>query len=1281
MAQPVIANVFPNGSYQFQSTNKLTFLATSSVGIANVSVTLTATTLLGVQGFPQTLTSSSGLTVSGNSSSQTVTAPLQTNVLYTAQIVVTDTGGASTTNNDSFDTIFPAYTWEAIDWNYTSGGVSGQFIDNPQVNQYAGRLSTDGSDFHSTNPGSGNSSYRPQGLETEGPADVPRLQYVGTTNIDYDVGYNNGGNWANYTRHYPPGLYNVFVRASDGNGPQANAGDIAVVAGTAAFTNSGPYYFSVKSTGWSTYAWYPLINNSNQPAEIFIPNDGTASTLRMTIDGGNCNENFYMLIPVNTNAPVAGEGFITNAFPNGAYQFQQTNTFNCSVMSPNGVQTVVAQVSGSHLSGGTFSQTLTSSSGLTITGVSTDENLSFGLTTDAVYSVTFLITDGAGNSTTTNLTFDTINPNYYTWEAEDWDYQSGQFFDNPQTNDYEGLQGTYEVDSVCPGGPAQANDYQRGTKSDTTTAMNTESAGDVPRLAYINPAYPANTFQDYAIGFTAGGQWGNYTRTYPAGVYNIYMRIADGGNTTSDSGTISLVTSGVNPGNPGSGTTSQTLSQIGSFTAPSTGGWNTYGWTPVLNAGGYPARFIGSNGIPQTLRMTFVNANCNLNFYMLVPANLNNNPPPFTSGFTPDGSVIFQPSNTVNFTVNSSVGISTANISLYLNGVKQSNLTFNGNSFAYNVSCPIQTNQLYTAVIKLTDAAGSTTSTNSFATYSAVDYQFEAEDYDYTSNGVSGLFFDNPQTNAYAGLSAVSNIDMAESDTGAFSRYSGTPYRPANGIDFPDTTSGDMPRAQFSSGGTDYSIGSFGINSWANYTRHYPAGIYNVVGRFAEGAGPASAALSILTSGYGTTPQTTNQLGTFSIPEGGWSTWEWVPMLGANGNLAQVTLGGSKTTLQLDGLSDNEANVNFLMLVPANTNVPSITAISPGGANLFEYSKTLTFTVNSPLGVSSNSIVVTVNGTVVTNLVFSGSTASWNVSYSGLQVNASDTVYIQVTDASGNVATTTVSFNNYNPADYQWEAEDYDYTSNGVSGLFFDNPQTNAYAGLGSTAGIDNYQSDLGANPFNYRADNDPGAAPATTPSGDGPRSQFESGGTDYNIGFFGNPSWANYTRHYPLGTYNVLGRFACGATGGSSATLSKVTSGYGTTNQATSELGSFTVPEGGWGTWEFVQMTGNVTFDGTKTTLQLEGGTPNEANVNFFMLLPTTPNPPISTSISAPNIRLSFVTQTGYNYQVEYKTNLTDATWTPLGSVLAGNNAVQTVSDTLATSHRFYMVQIQAVP
>ena len=89
IAQPAISGVFPNGSYQFQSTNVLAFTAASSAGIVNVSVTLTATTVLGVQGFPQTLTSTSGLTISGSADTETVSAPLKTNMLYAATIVAT----------------------------------------------------------------------------------------------------------------------------------------------------------------------------------------------------------------------------------------------------------------------------------------------------------------------------------------------------------------------------------------------------------------------------------------------------------------------------------------------------------------------------------------------------------------------------------------------------------------------------------------------------------------------------------------------------------------------------------------------------------------------------------------------------------------------------------------------------------------------------------------------------------------------------------------------------------------------------------------------------------------------------------------------------------------------------------------------------------------------------------------------------------------------------------------------------------------------------------------
>jgi hypothetical protein len=1281
-AQPTISSVFPNGTYQFQYATALTFTAGSTPGVANVSVTLTPTTIFGAQGFPQTLTSSSGLTITGTANNENVSAPLRTNTLYTAQIIVTDVNSASTTNNISFDTISPVYTWEARDWNYTISSVPGAFIDNPQTNAYAGLPSTSGSDYNSVNPGSGSSSYRPQGLETESCGDSPRLAYSPfTTNQDYDIGFNNGGNWANYTRHYPPGQYNVFIRAADGNGAQHNAGDISVQGGTATFANTGPYYYSVKSTGWQTYQWYPIVDSSNNPAVLTIPNDGTSNTLRLTIDGGNCNENFFMLLAINTNVPPVGLGFITNTFPNGAYQFQQTNSFDGEVVSPNGILGVTAQVSGTRLSGGTFSQTLTSSSGLTITQNSpTNWNVSFLLTTDAVYSVNFLITDGAGNGSTASVSFDTINPNYYTWEAEDWDYDNGLFIDNPQTNGYYNFSGVENVDSFCSGGPGNANSYLRGSAGDNAN-MNTEPNGDITRLQYLNTTNPLDLlpYVDYDVGFTAGGQWGNYTRTYPGGVYNIYVRLADGGGASANAGSFSLVTSGVK-------TSSQTLSQLGTFSSPATGNWQKYTWAPVLNAAGYPARFSGTNGAPQTLRMTLVNAGCNLNFYMLVPANLSLNPPPFVSNFSPDGTVIFQPVNQLSFTANSSLGITASGVTLYLNGVKQSNLTFGGSSFALNVSCPIQSNQLYQAVITLTDAAGHTSYTNTFATYSASDYQLEAEDYDYTSNGIPGLYFDSPETNAYLNLGSTAGIDNHQSDLSAQPFN----YRPNNapGAAPSTTTSGDLPRSQFANGAVDYNIGFFGSGSWANYTRHYPAGVYNIVGRFAEGASLSHLGMSILTSGYGTSSQTTNSLGLFNVPLSGWSSWDWAPLVDSGGNLVQVTLDGSLHTLQLDGSpvgGDPEVNVNFLMLVPANTNVPSITGIYPNGTNMMQYATSVTFAVNSTLGVSTNSIIVTVDGVVVSGLVFTATATGWNVSYPGLQPNTSHTVNIQVTDTSGNVATSSVTFNDYSPTDYQWEAEDYDFTTNGVPGGYIDNPQVDVYTNLGSTAGIDNFQSDLGANPFDYRANNAPGAAPATTPSGDGARSQFVAGTTDYNIGFFGAPSWANYTRHYPLGTYNILGRFAEGASGGSSATIAKVTSGYGTTNQTAIALGTFTIPTQGWSTWEFVEMTNggvpaSVTFDGSRATLKLEGGGPNEANMNFFMLVPAKPAPPITPTVSAGKVTLSFVIQTGYTYELQYKTHLTDPTWTQVpGTSLMTGNMVTNVSDTIGSNGtRFYRLMIQ---
>src|SRR5262245_11119762 len=77
-AQPVIHDVYPNGTRQLQSTNTLGFGATSSgpdINASGITVQLTSLNLRG-QTAVTNLTSVSGLTIGGTTTERTVTAPL-----------------------------------------------------------------------------------------------------------------------------------------------------------------------------------------------------------------------------------------------------------------------------------------------------------------------------------------------------------------------------------------------------------------------------------------------------------------------------------------------------------------------------------------------------------------------------------------------------------------------------------------------------------------------------------------------------------------------------------------------------------------------------------------------------------------------------------------------------------------------------------------------------------------------------------------------------------------------------------------------------------------------------------------------------------------------------------------------------------------------------------------------------------------------------------------------------------------------------------------------------
>ncbi len=274
------------------------------------------------------------------------------------------------------------------------------------------------------------------------------------------------------------------------------------------------------------------------------------------------------------------------------------------------------------------------------------------------------------------------------------------------------------------------------------------------------------------------------------------------------------------------------------------------------------------------------------------------------------------------------------------------------------------------------------------------------------------------------------------------------------------------------------------------------------------------------------------------------------------------------------------------MLLAPRTDLPRIDSVVPNGT--LQPSNTLTFVASSPTyGVTTNNVMVTLNGVNITNLVFSGSSSSWNVSYPGLQANSNYTAVINVTDNNGQTHATTVHFDTFSTTNYTWEAEDFDFDPansplpNGSGLRYIDNPAlttipaTNSY--FGQTGLLDTDYSSIFTSvlpaPLVYRYAvidvNNASVIPIEV-TGDSLRPSYQAARLagpnpyiqDYDIFNLATNAWINYTRTFPTGNYYVYARLSAG-TGQVNLKCAQVTGGV------TNVLGYFRATGDNYTTWK----------------------------------------------------------------------------------------------------------------
>ena len=581
---PVISSLFPQHMIFVNPTNGISFNVSSPSG--------TTINTNGIQLVVNGTNVSSSLVISGSAASKNVAyLGLKSNLTYTVSITVTDAFNLTVNASTYFETtwvgILPVtYLWEAEDWDFNSG----MYINNPDLcsaggdpNCYFGTVGVEGVDEHNIAPNPG--PFRPADPEgTQPSGDYLRANLFQAGVIDYCINPFNYSEWVNYTRDWPNSTNWVVARLATDIGL---SGTLTLSQVTPTATNDLGTFTVGSGRGWTAYDNVYLKDTNGNNANVML--NGKA-TLRVT-SAGNLLPNCFMLVAAQLDLPV-----LSGMYPTGTHPFEPTNALSFTVTTAGA--TFPANGIKVNLDG------LDVSSNLAITGSSSVENVVYsGLLTNAPHTAIITVTNSLGHGLSVTNQFDTFSQGNYMVEAEDFDYNGGQYVSaiNWYPDAYQALGGTAEIDFHHSTVAGELFPYRFGIPQSLVANYVVEA-----RQKFIDAGAI-----DYQLDWFGAGDWANYTGVYPTGSFNVYVRSA-GLSGNSFAMYLDQVVSGA-------GTTNQVTQRLGTWGAPGRG-QQTYAWVPLTDAGLVAPVAVNLGGV-STLRVSTPTGLCYPNYFMLVPAS------------------------------------------------------------------------------------------------------------------------------------------------------------------------------------------------------------------------------------------------------------------------------------------------------------------------------------------------------------------------------------------------------------------------------------------------------------------------------------------------------------------------------------------------------------------------------------------------------------------------------------------------------------------------------------